>query len=218
MAWRDSRRSRRKLLLFSMSIVLGIAAMVAVGSFGRNLERAVEQQTKSLLGADLMVQSRDEFNDKQRAFLDALGDAHSDQVLFSSMVFFPKTNGTRLAQVGALSGDFPYYGEVETAPREGWQRFKRGEGVLVEDTLLQQFGVQVGDEVKLGESTLRIVGSLLKVPGDNEFFASFAPRVYIPMDKLKATGLLGEFSLARLSALHSVRVRCSSAGSHAPIA
>ena len=42
MAWRDSRRSRRKLLLFSMSIVLGIAAMVAIGSFGKNLEQAVE--------------------------------------------------------------------------------------------------------------------------------------------------------------------------------
>ena len=81
--------------------------MVAIGSFGRNLERAVEQQTKGLLGADLMVQSRDEFNDKQRAFLDSVGDAQSDQVLFSSMVLFPKGQGTRLAQVGALNGDFP---------------------------------------------------------------------------------------------------------------
>src|SRR6188472_2952132 len=93
MAWRDSRRSRRKLLLFSMSIVLGIAAMVAIGSFGRNLENAVEQQTKGLLGADLMVQSRDEFNDRQRMFLDSIGVAQSEQVLFSSMVFFPKGQG-----------------------------------------------------------------------------------------------------------------------------
>lgn len=197
MAWRDSRRARGKLMLFSMSIVLGIAAMVAIGSFGRNLERAVEQQTKSLLGADLMVQSRDPFNDTQRAFLATIGNAHSDQTIFSSMVFLPRTDGTRLAQVVALAGDFPYYGEVETTPAGAWQRFKRGEGALVEDSLLQQFGARVGDEIKVGDLALPVVGALLKVPGDNELLASLAPRVFLPMDRLDATGLVGEFSLAR---------------------
>lgn len=197
MAWRDSRRSRGKLLLFSMSIVLGIAAMVAIGSFGRNLEQAAEEQTKALLGADLMVQSRDELTAEQKVFLDTLGGVSSEQVLFSSMVYFPKSEGTRLAQVGALAGDFPYYGEAETNPPEGWQRFLRGEGAVVEETLLLQFGVGVGDEIKLGNLTLPIVGALVKVPGDNEFFASLAPRVYLRMEKLDATGLIGGSSLAR---------------------
>lgn len=197
MAWRDSRRSRGKLLLFSMSIVLGIAAMVAIGSFGRNLEQAAEEQTKALLGADLMVQSRDELTDAQKEFLDTIGGVSSEQVLFSSMVYFPKSEGTRLAQVGALAGDFPYYGEAETNPPEGWQRFLHGEGAVVEETLLLQFGVGVGDEIKVGKLTLPIVGALVKVPGDNEFFASLAPRVYLRMEKLDATGLIGESSLAR---------------------
>lgn len=197
MAWRDSRRSRRKLLLFSMSIVLGIAAMVAIGSFGKNLEQAVEQQTKALLGADLMVQSRDDFNERQRAALDGLGDAQSEQTLFSSMVLFPKTQGTRLGQIVGLRGDFPYYGSVETQPADAWAKYKRGEGALVEATLLHQFGAQVGDTVKIGELTVPVVGALLKVPGDNEMFASLAPRVFLRMEKLSETKLLGETSLAR---------------------
>jgi putative ABC transport system permease protein len=197
MAWRDSRRSRRKLLLFSMSIVLGIAAMVAIGSFGKNLEHAVEQQTKALLGADLMVQSRDDFNARQRTTLDGLGDAQSEQTLFSSMVLFPKGQGTRLGQVVGLRGDFPYYGSVETKPANGWEKYKRGEGALVEATLMHQFGAQVGDAVKIGDLTVPIVGELLKVPGDNELFASLAPRVFLRMEQLPATGLLGESSLAR---------------------
>jgi putative ABC transport system permease protein len=197
MAWRDSRRSRGKLLLFSMSIVLGIAAMVAIGSFGRNLERSVELQTKALLGADLMVQSRDPFNEKQQEFLNQIGSAHSDQVLFSSMALFPRSEGTRLAQIVGASGDFPYYGRAETQPVEAWERFRRGEGALVEDSLMQQFAVQIGDEVKLGDLTVPVVGALLKVPGDNELFSSLAPRVLVPLDKLKATGLVGDASLAR---------------------
>ncbi len=122
-----------------MSIVLGIAAMVAIGSFGRSMERAVEQQTKGLLGADIMVQSRDEFTEPQKTFLDSLGGKASDQILFSSMVHFPKADGTRLAQIGALSGDFPFYGEAETSPVNGWQKFLNGESALVEETLLGQF-------------------------------------------------------------------------------
>ena len=197
MAWRDSRRSRRKLLLFSMSIVLGIAAMVAIGSFGRNLERAVEQQTKSLLGADLMVQARDPFDATQRAFLDGLGDEYSDQIFFSSMILFPKGQGTRLAQVVGMGGMFPYYGEVQTEPASGWAAYKAGAGALVEESLLAQFGAKVGDEVKVGRLTVKIVGALQKVPGDNELFASFAPRVFLRLEQLSATGLLGEASLAR---------------------
>src|SRR3954468_10092821 len=58
MAWRDTRASRRRLLLFSLAIVLGVASLVAVGSLRENLRTAIEEQTKTLLGADLVVTSR----------------------------------------------------------------------------------------------------------------------------------------------------------------
>jgi putative ABC transport system permease protein len=96
-----------------------------------------------------------------------------------------------------LSGDFPFYGDAETSPANGWEKFQNGEGALVEETLLGQFNVKAGDTIKVGEVTMPIVGALLKVPGDNEFFASLAPRVYVRMEKLAATGLIGEASLAR---------------------
>ncbi|MBL9206770.1 MAG: hypothetical protein JNN01_16895, partial [Opitutaceae bacterium] len=48
MAWRDSRASRRRLALFSLSIVLGVAALVAIGSFSANLQQAIEGQAKGL--------------------------------------------------------------------------------------------------------------------------------------------------------------------------
>ena len=45
MAWRDSRASRRRLFLFSLSIVLGVAALVAIGSVGDNLRTAIEYRS-----------------------------------------------------------------------------------------------------------------------------------------------------------------------------
>ena len=51
MAWRDSRSSRRRLLLFSISITLGIAALVGIGSFRHSLAQAIDDQARSLIGA-----------------------------------------------------------------------------------------------------------------------------------------------------------------------
>jgi putative ABC transport system permease protein len=159
----------------------------------------VEDQSKGLLGADLVVTSRQDPTPETTVFLDALGAEYSDQVMFSSMVLFPSTGGTRLVQVRGAGGDFPYYGEVETAPRGAWEQFQSGEGFLLEESLMLQFGANLGDPVKIGKVTRPVIGTLLKVPGDNAFFANIAPRVFVPMSLLDETELLGEKSLARYS-------------------
>jgi putative ABC transport system permease protein len=84
MAWRDSRTSRRKLLLFSCSIVLGIAALTAIGSLGSNLERAIEEQAKSLLGADLVIGSRQPFSREEEQLFREIGGQQSRELSFSS--------------------------------------------------------------------------------------------------------------------------------------
>ncbi len=57
MAWRDSRRSRGRLLVFSTALTLGVAALVAIGSLGWNLQRAIHEQARTLVGADLVVEA-----------------------------------------------------------------------------------------------------------------------------------------------------------------
>jgi putative ABC transport system permease protein len=197
MAWRDSRRHRGRLLLFSSSIVFGIAAMVAVGSFGQNLADAIEVQSRSLLGADIQVNSRQEFTEEQRELLDSLGAERSYQTTFSSMISFPFSGDARLVQIRSLEGDFPFYGTVETDPVEGYQQFKQTEGVLVEENLLLQFNARVGDFVQIGALPVPIVGALQAVPGENMVFATVAPRVFLPAEMLEASGLIGNTSIAR---------------------
>jgi len=196
MAWRDSRASRRKLLLFSSSIVIGIAALVAISSFGQNLRWTIDQQAKSLLGADLVLAARDPFTPEMEKIFEEIGGEQTREVIFSSMVYFPKTEGTRLVQVRALGRGFPFYGQFETTPPSASTNFHSG-GALVEQTLLFQFNSQAGEQVKIGELNLPITGSLEKIPGENAVFSTIAPRVYIPLDKLDATQLLRDDSFAR---------------------
>ena len=197
MAWRDTRTSRGRLLLFSSSIVFGVAALAAIGSLGTNLERAVEEQARALLGADLAVSSRQAFSAEEESFFKEIGGEQSRETSFSSMIVFPASGGTRLAQVRALSGGFPFYGRLETEPPEAEAAFRQGRGALVEANLLIQFGAKVGDSIRLGRLTLPVVGELRKVPGESAALAVVAPRVYMPMEDLPGAGLLLPGSLAQ---------------------
>ena len=53
-AWRESRTARRRLLLYMSSISLGVAALVAIDSFSENTIRSVHEQSRALLGGDVM--------------------------------------------------------------------------------------------------------------------------------------------------------------------
>src|SRR5580700_3384566 len=118
MAWRDSRRSRFRLLLFISSITLGIAALVATFSLGDNVLKDIDKQAKALVGADLAIESNRPSTSPDLMFLNLLGDKRSTECSFASMIYFIKNQGTRLVQVRALRGDYPYYGSLQTVPAQ----------------------------------------------------------------------------------------------------
>ncbi len=198
MAWRDSRASRRRLALFSLSIVLGIAALTGIGSMGENLRRTVELQTKSLLGSDLAVTARKPFDEEAMKYFRGVGGEVATEVAFATQLNFTKGAGERkLVQLVAMSGGFPFYGELVTTPAGALAQLADGQSALLEETLLVQFGVQVGDEVRLGAGTFKVAGALKKIPGDAAVIALFSPRVFISPAAMEATGLLKKDGFAR---------------------
>ena len=58
LAWRDTRTTRRRLVLSMSSIAIGVAALVAVDSYSADVVRSIHVQARSLLGADLSVSVR----------------------------------------------------------------------------------------------------------------------------------------------------------------
>lgn len=189
MAWRDSRRSRSRLLLFISSVILGIAALVAIYSLRDNLSRNIDTQAATLLGADLELRGRRPLDTAMEGFIDSLGTSRSEERRFASMVYFTKNDGSRLVEVRALEGDYPYYGELETVPTEAGREFRGKQQALVDQTLMLQFDAKIGDSVKVGEVTFVIAGTLLKAPGQTGISTTVAPSVYIPLRYLEETGL-----------------------------
>ena len=189
MAWRDSRRNHSRLLLFVSSIILGIAAMVAIYSLGDNMRQEIDRQAANLLGADLEINSNKQVSAGIKKLTDSLGDRRSEERRFTSMIYFQKNPGTRLVQVRALSGEFPYYGDLETIPSTASATFRKGQQALVDQTLMLQYNAQPGDSIKIGNVSFQIAGSLVSAPGQTGLSASVAPIVYFPLRYLAQTGL-----------------------------
>jgi len=145
-----------------------------------------------LVGADLVISSNHLPEADEKAIIDSVvqvSEAHSEERSFASMVLFAKSGGTRLVQVRAIDGDFPYYGKLETVPEMAGTDFRNHRQALVDKTLLLQFGAAVGDSVKVGEVMFEIAGRLDRAPGQSGISTAVAPAVFIPLAYLDATGL-----------------------------
>lgn len=186
-AWRDTRGSRRKLLLFVSSMVLGVAALVSINSFGDNLQTAVDEQARTLLGADLSFESDGPFPDSVEVIIDTLSAEKSRRVSFSSMALFPAQDVSRLATVRAHQPGYPWYGEIVTEPAEAAGTYLSGPNALVDGTLMRQVGARVGDSLRIGRIDYRISGRLLQTPRESAAVMLFSPRIYIPYAHMDTT-------------------------------
>lgn len=193
MAWRDSRRNLNRLLLFTSSIVLGISALVAINSFGVNLKSDIDEEAKTLIGADFVISSRQPPTENIQAIIDSvdkLATEKSTEISFASMIYFPGKEGTRLANIRALEGKYPYYGEIETEPLNAAEEFQKDKKAVVDGTLLLQFGAKKGDKIKVGNVEFGVDGELIKGPGQTGITSTVAPSIYVPQRFIKETGLL----------------------------
>lgn len=189
MAWRDAKASKVRLLLFMASIILGIAAVVAIQLFSSNLKDNIQLQSKALMGADYIIDTRQAPTARAQKIIDSL-QPQAKEVNFVSMISFPKNGGTKLVKVRGLEGNFPFYGTMNTQPADAFKTYQNSGGALVDATLMLQFNIQPGDSIKVGALTLPIAGALKTIPGSTAISTSVAPPIVIPHRFLAQTELL----------------------------
>jgi putative ABC transport system permease protein len=193
MALRESRSSWRRLGFYAGSITLGVAALVAINAFRADVRSTIHRASRSLLGADLELHTRHGFPESVRAVLDSAsvaGTPVSFVTRFSSMALAERSGLTRLVQVRAVSGRYPYYGEILTDPPGLWPRLGSDRIALVDPAVLIELDAVVGDTLRLGQTSFVVAGVVASVPGDVGLGAAVRPRVYIPQAYLAETELL----------------------------
>ena len=134
--------------------------------------------------------SRSKYPEEVETFIDQMQGRRANEVRLATMALFESNGGSRLVQLRAFEEAFPFYGIPETRPENLMDRFHNGRYVLMEESLVHQYSVALGDRVKLGNVYFEVLGIVDRIPGESNLTGWVAPRVYLSKSNLEDTGLL----------------------------
>ena len=169
MAWRETRGAGRHFIYFVACVTVGVAAIVAVGSFARSLEATVGRSARSLMGGDVEIRaSRPLSADAALAVTDlARGGAAVTRVRELAAMAQAGTGAdarTQLVELKAVEPGYPFYGRLVANPDRPLHDLIGGGRALVQDSLLSRLGLRVGDRVRIGEVELTLSGVIAQEP------------------------------------------------------
>jgi putative ABC transport system permease protein len=204
MARREIRSSWKRLLFFFLCIGIGVGAIIALRSTIQNAGAVMISEARQILTADVQVDSSREMNEATRAIVGRIAAARGvegqTQTTEASTMLRPAADaseGALMVELKGIEAPYPLYGEFKLANGEKFTHASlANNGVVVAASLLERLHLNVGDAVKIGNSTFQIRGVIGQEPGATGGFR-LGPRVFIARDAIAATGLTGFGSRAR---------------------
>ncbi len=193
--WRDLRSGELRLLV--LAVTLAVAALTAVGFFADRLQGGMQRDARQLLGGDAVIVSDNPPPPAFEAKARGLGLQVVETLGFPTMARATEARGgaSKLVALKVVAPGYPLRGTLRVAtkadatgdltrdipaPGQAW----------VEAPLLEALGLAVGDELLLGDISLRVTRLIVNEPDRGAGFMNFAPRVMIHRADLAATGLV----------------------------
>jgi putative ABC transport system permease protein len=193
MAAREARTGWQRLLFFLLSIAVGVGALVGIASFSANLEGAIRREARTLMAADLEVVSTQDFAAEPRAAIAAWteqGAQMAELAELPSMAATVDASRSQLVEIKAVEGGYPFYGELVLEPALPLPELLAGGRVVVEEALLQQLGLAVGDAIKIGSREFPVAGLVRREPDRIGGALSLGPRVLMALPDVQSAGLI----------------------------
>ena len=192
---RDLRAGELRLLI--VAVTLAVAALTAVGFFADRLKGGLQRDARQLMGGDAVVSSDTPMPATFLAQAKALGLAQVQTLSFPTMARASDAAGgaSKLVALKAVEPGYPLRGRLRLkaqpdalatltddipSPGQAW----------VDEALLDALNLQVGADLLLGDSTLKVSRIITNEPDRGMGFMNFAPRVMLNQADVGATGLI----------------------------
>ena len=194
LARRELRGGLRGLRVFFGCILLGVAAIAAIGSLAASLNAGIAGDARELLGGDVEARLAYRPADAaEHAFLARSGSL-SEVATLRAMARKPDGSRHSLIELKAVDAAYPLYGRVVLAPAQalGAALGSRdgGFGAVVDPVLLDRLGVKLGDTIRIGEARLILRGTIMREPDAAASGLILGPRVMISAAALPQTRLI----------------------------
>lgn len=178
LAWRDLWAQGRRSIFFALLVAAGVASLVGVQGMARSLEANMHTHARQMVQGDLVITKAQELTQEQKDVLHEL-EHEGAQITETLQVGGHVQNAEGHAMVEIKVVDpkvWPFYGGLRTSP-EG---IRPGKGeALVGPELLTRLKLQVGDSIDLGDTTVKIVGTVLEEPRPVNADVPLGPRVLL---------------------------------------
>ncbi len=180
-----------------VAVTLAVAALTAVGFFADRLKGGLQRDARQMLGGDAVVASDNAIPAGFLAQVKTFGLSQVQTISFPTMARAPDATGaaTKLVSLKVVEPGYPLRGRLRVSEQPG------AEGALTQDipgpgqawadaALLDALNLQVGADLLLGDSTLKVSRIIVNEPDRGAGFMNFAPRVMINQADVQATGLI----------------------------
>ena len=203
-AWRIARRELRGgvrgFRVFLACLALGVAAIAAVGSVGASIRAGLEREGAILLGGDAEMTFTYRFAEPdERDWMEAAATRVSEIAEFRSMAATVPADGAApdraLTQIKAVDDAYPLTGEVRLDPPLPFEEALADGGAVIERALAERLRLAPGDEMRLGERTVRVAAILAFEPDGAGGGFGLGPKTILLRETLEGSGLLAPGTL-----------------------
>lgn len=197
-AWRETRASTGRFVFVILAVAAGVAALSGVRGFSEAFHTMLQRDARTFMAADLTVRTFELPTSAQTAAMDGLlarGVRRTQITETVTMALPPHANPDEaipvLLSVKAVDPQlYPFYGSVTLNPALNLRTALTADTVVVSDGVLLRLGAQIGDSVKIGGQSFRIVAEVTNEPDRMTGSINVGPRVMITREGLERTGLL----------------------------
>jgi len=185
-SWRIVVREWHRFFLPLASLAVTSVILVLILLLTTSSSLLLADQARELLGGDVVFEDASPIDGQ--ALLDEVGsepDEVSEKISFSGTLQSDTTAASFSIEV--IDQSYPLYGELSLQDTT-YQGIGDGE-LLVDAAGLERLGVEVGDSVSFGESSLRVTGVVVAEPTSLIGGFSFLPTAFINQNSFEAANI-----------------------------
>ena len=189
------RGSLKRFRIYIACLVLGVGSIAIISSISQAIVNGLSKDGQNLLGGDVALSLAQRIiSETQHGWLSQWG-AVSNIVTMRSMAR-TKTGKRTLISVKAVDKMYPLYGNVTLTPNipltSLFEYHNGAWGAAVQPNILSRLGVEVGDQINIGQTAFQIRAILKNEPDpiNGVRAITLGPRILISTQGLDATALI----------------------------
>lgn len=185
-------------LFFVLNLGIGLIGFIALDSFKSSIDEHLENNSKSILTADIQISSRFPLTEQEHLLTESLLDTDilstSDQVSFLSMI--AGKENSRMSTLIGIDENYPQYGEIilqEAGPvslSDARQALVNSETIWVARDLMVILDLEIGQLLRIGNGEFTIADVILEDPSNTISVMSNFPAIYLGLEQIESTGLI----------------------------